>query len=42
MIPLEFLDCFVEIDDAVQEGEYVCAESDDILHGPVVGIEYGQ
>ncbi len=42
MISLELLDCLVEIDNAIQEGEYVCAESGNILHRPIVSIKYSK
>jgi hypothetical protein len=42
VIPLEFLNRFVEIDDIVEKGKYVCAESGNIFHRPVMSIEYGE
>ena len=41
MVPLEFLNCFVEIDDAVEKGEDVCVECGKLFHRPVMIIEYG-
>jgi len=42
VIALEFLHCFVEVDDAVEEGEYVGGEVGYVLHGPVVSVEDGE
>ena len=42
MVALEFLDGFVEVDYAVEEGEYVGGEVGYVLHGPVVGVEDGE
>ena len=38
---LELLDCFVEVDDAVEEGEYFGAEGGHVAHCPVVGVDEG-
>ena len=42
MISLKFLNSFVKINNAVQEREDIGAEGCDVLHGPIVGVEYGE
>lgn len=39
---LEFLDCFVEVDDAVEERENFGREGGDVPHGVVVGVDDGK
>ena len=42
MVALQLLHGFVEVDDAVEEGEDVGAEGGHVLHRPVVCIEHGE
>lgn len=42
VVTLQFLHCFMEVDDGVEKGEYVGAKGGYVLHCPVVGVKDGE